>query len=310
MRKVFLAIVLSPFLLVGLIYAYVYAHTFSNDRVGVSTTFAESTLLAEPPPPLADPVTLRLVTFNIQDLHVVARDHEDRMRAIAKKLGTLDPDIVGFQEAFIADHRALLTEALTRETRLAHFQYFDSAYMGSGLLIASAFPIEETWFLRYSASNPWWKLWEGDYWAGKGAGLARVRLPSGGLVDFFTTHAQAGYGNPRYNIVRKDQMAELGAFIRDARLGTVPAFLTGDMNCRPGAEDYETVVTTANLVRVMNERTAIDHIFAVDDPAYSLEVLETVRIEETVTSGDKTFDLSDHPGYLSTVRVSPQAANP
>lgn len=310
MRKLFILIVLSPFLLVGAIYAYVYAHTFSNDHTGVSVVFSDSALLGNKPPALTKPLTLKLVTFNIQDLLVVARDHEDRMRAIARKLGELDPDIVGFQEAFITDHRKILMEGLDKGSRLKHFQYFESAYMGSGLLIASAFPIEEAWFLRYRASNPWWKLWEGDYWAGKGAGLARIALPDGGMVDFFTTHAQAGYGNAAYKIVRKDQMTQLGEFIRDARLGTVPAFLTGDMNCRPGSEDYETVVNTAGLLRIMNIQSAIDHIFAVDDPRYTLDVIDTVRIDEKVTLGDKTFDLSDHNGYMSTVTVSPVAPAP
>lgn len=309
MRKAFVAIVVGPFVVLGALYGYVYAHTFRNDHVGVSPAFETSPLLQERPEPLSEPVTLKLVTFNIQDLLVVARDHEDRMRAIAKRLSALDPDLVGFQEAFVEGHRQVLVEGLKRETRLAHFQYFESGYMGSGLLIASAFPIEEAWFLRYSVSNPWWKLWEGDYWAGKGAGLARVRLPGGGMVDFFTTHAQAGYGNPAYNVVRKAQMAELGAFIRDARLGTIPAFLTGDMNCRIGAEDYETVVTTAGLVRVMRERSMIDHVFAVADERYRFEVLDTIRIEETVTSGDKTFELSDHPGYMTTLRVLSAAAD-
>src|SRR5690606_4091093 len=127
---------------------------------------------------------------------------------IAERLVALDPDIVGFQEAFIAADREVLQAGLAA-SRLQHFQYYASGTVGSGLLIASAFPIREAWFCRFSKSNPWYKFNEGDWWAGKGVALARLELPEGGgFIDFYNTHAQAGYGNPAYKVVRNFQMAE------------------------------------------------------------------------------------------------------
>src|SRR5690606_22364249 len=143
-----------------------------------------------------------------------------------------DPDIVGFQEAFIARDRAVLQQRLAG-SRLTQFQYYASGSVGSGLFIASAYPIRETWFCRFIDSNPWHKFSEGDWWAGKGVALARIELPVG-MVDFFNTHAQAGYGNPAYDLVREKQMTQLAGFVNDARLRTAPALLVGDMNCRIG----------------------------------------------------------------------------
>lgn len=303
LRRILIALAIPPLLLL-LLFGFIYINTFRNDWTEVSTDFSVSPLLHEKPQALSQPLTLRVVTFNIQDLYVVARDHEDRMRAIAARLAKIDPDIVGFQEAFIEKHRALLIEELKKQTRLQHFQYYASAKMGSGVLTASAFPIREYFFCRYTDSNPWWKVWEGDYWAGKGAGLARIETPAG-LVDFFNTHAQADYGVPANTVVRGLQLAQFGRFISGAALGTVPAIVVGDLNSRIGSEAYNNVVTAANLVRRMNIDSKIDHILTVDNPAYQVEVLDTQDIYEEVSAPGKTFELSDHKGYVSDLRFTP-----
>ncbi|MFM1922149.1 MAG: hypothetical protein RLZZ303_3783 [Candidatus Hydrogenedentota bacterium] len=305
LRKLMIAVFVTACLL-GAIFLYLYANTFSNGWTGVPGDFASSALLGEARP-LSKPVTLRAVTFNIQDLYLVARDHEARMQAIARKLGTLDPDIVGFQEAFIEKHRSLLIDELRKHTRLQHFQYYPSAKMGSGLLTASAYPIEEAWFHRFTVSNPWWKVWEGDYWAGKGAGLARIALPDGaGYLDFFNTHAQASYGVEANRQICAVQMGEFGAFIRDARLPGAPALAVGDLNTRIGSDGFNNLVANAGVFRVMNMDSAIDQLLAVNDPGYDIEVLDTIKIEERVVSDGREFDLSDHPGYLSEIRISPR----
>lgn len=280
-----------------------------HGRTGVSGDLAASAALQAPPPPLAAPLTLKVVTFNIQDLYVKGEDRPLRMRAIGAKLFTLDPDIVGFQEAFIAADRALLLKEL-EPTRLRYHQYYPSAQVGSGLLIASAFPIQEAYFHQFSVSNPFYKIGEGDWWAGKGVALARLALPDGGLLDFYNTHAQAGYGNPAYDMVRVRQMAELAAFIRKSRCPTAPAILAGDMNCRPGDADFGTAVSGAALVRVMQGESRIDHLFFASNPAYTVDVAGTTPIEDTVKLGEKMLALSDHTGYMSTITIRPSPPAP
>lgn len=288
-------LLISPLLVVGVL-------ALCNGRVGIPTDFSDSPRLANPPPAWTTSATLKVATFNIQDLYLVGKDRPLRMRSIGAKLLIMDPDIVGFQEAFVAKDRAVLLKEL-ESTRLKYHQYYPSGTAGSGLLIASAFPIEEVYFHRFTVSNPSYKLNEGDWWAGKGVALARIDVPGIGALDFYNTHAQAGYGNPAYDIVRKTQMEELATFVTDSQSGTVPAFVVGDMNCRPGDEDFAAAVDGANLIRAMVGESRIDHIFVVDHPVYRVETIQTEPIEAQVKLGDKEISLSDHIGYMSTVVI-------
>lgn len=288
---------------------FIFVMSFFNARTGANQDFAQSALKETPPPAWKKPVLLRVVTFNIQDTWVVGQNRPERMAAIGHTLTELDPDLAGFQEAFVGKERAILMKALST-SRLQYSEYYPSGTVGSGLFIMSAFPIKEAYFHRYTMANEWYKVWEGDWWAGKGAALARVELPGGANLDFYTTHAQAGYGNPAYRGVRRNQMAELAQFINESRLRSVPALITGDFNCGPGAEDHETAVMTANMVRLMTHDTHLDHIYGVQDGGYQFEVVETIDIVDGRAPGGGSIRLSDHYGYMSTIRITPAAMVP
>jgi len=288
---------------------YVWTH---KDFVGIEQDYkAKSDLLKSPPAGLKAPLELKVVTFNIQDTWVVGRNRPERMRAIGAKLSLLDPDIVGFQEAFVQEDIELLKGEL-KDTRLKYWQYYPSAAVGSGVLTASVWPIKEVFFHRFTMAGQWWKLYQGDGAAGKGVGLARIELPDGqGMIDFFNTHAQAGYGNAYYtDPVRVSQMTEFGDFITGARLPNSPTLAVGDLNCRIGDKDYESAIERGKLVRQMNTESRIDHILAVDDPNYAYEVLATERIYEKFSIRGTELELSDHSGWMSTLRISPKAAAP
>ena len=64
-------ILLSPFIFIGVM-------ALSNGRVGVSSDFRTSAILASPPAPLSAPLTLKVVTFNIQDLALVSDERPRR----------------------------------------------------------------------------------------------------------------------------------------------------------------------------------------------------------------------------------------
>lgn len=276
---------------------------FRNGHVGTETNFRLSRFLGSATAPLSEPVLLKVATFNIQDLFIVGRDRPARMRHIAKTLADLDPDVVGFQESFIGKDRGILLKAL-EETRLRYHHYFSSGVGGSGLLISSVWPICEVFFHRFGVSGPPERVWEGDYWAGKGVALARIETPAG-LVDFYNTHAQAGYGKADYRDVRQRQMAELASFVNGSRTGEAPAILVGDLNCGEGSVDFETARRDAGLTRLMNVESQIDHILAARNDFHAFETLDTVEITGTVFEGGRTFGLSDHPGFMSTIRVVP-----
>ncbi|HUW62445.1 MAG TPA: endonuclease/exonuclease/phosphatase family protein [Candidatus Bathyarchaeia archaeon] len=272
-----------------------------NGRTDIVTDLRKSLLLTQSTAPLADEVVLRIVTFNIQDLYVAGRNRIARMKAIGETLRHLDPDIVGIQESFIEkDRRELL--ASIAGSRLAYHQYYKSGTLGCGLLVLSAYPIVETFFHRYEQNGKWYKFYHGDWWAGKGVALARIALPQG-IIDFYNTHAHAAYRSTQYDGVRKSQMGSLARFILDSCLRTVPALLVGDMNCAPGSMQYNTLVAGAGLRRLMNIDSRIDHIFGAPSDRYDYQVLETLPITGHVPG--QTTPLSDHTGYMSTIRVRP-----
>ncbi len=315
-----LLVLLSPLLIICALGPF-------NGRVGAPTDLENSPLLKEPPPPLEAPQTLKLITYNIADAYGFTSNRTERVTAIAKRLCELDPDIVGIQEAFIQKDRDLLYTELA-PSRLKHHVRFPSATLGNGLLILSAFPIEEAYFWRFTRAGHWWAVWEGDWWAGKGVGLARLRLPGGGVVDFYNTHAQAQRGGSPYNLdARKAQLIEMAQFITDSRCGTAPAFAVGDINTVRTNEDYSLLMQGANLSRVMNIPSLIDHIFAANDPHYRFETLDSLEIQGTTQGSEAvTFlgapptwpelkrilfgpaeetSFSDHAGYMSTIRIVP-----
>ncbi len=255
--------------------------------------------------PLNEPVTLKILTYNIQDTWVVGQDRPERMYGIAKKVIELDPDIVGFQEAFISKDREILIKELTTKSRLKYYKYYRSGFLGSGLLTMSAFPIREGFFHRYKKAGNWYCLWEGDWWAGKGCALTRIELPGIGFLDFYNTHMQAGYGNENYRPVKEAQARELAEFINVSYHPEFPTILVGDLNTRPGDIAHENIVEIACLERIMSIVSRIDHIYAKKGPDYKFEVLETIEIREGIVPSGKSMRLSDHNGYMTCVKIMP-----
>ena len=159
---------------------------------------------------------------------------------------------------------------------------------------------------RFNDSNSIFKVREGDWWAGKGVALARVELPDGiGFVDFYNTHAQAGYGSSDYDIVRVNQMSELAQFVNNSYSDRNLALLVGDLNSKIGSNAYQIAVEGADLVRLMSLDSRVDHIFGVRDTDYIFELLDTNRIDGHIIVDGKKVTLSDHSGYISIVRVIP-----
>ena len=279
-----------------------------NSRTPSNTDLTQSQYRDRPCELSSNPFTLKVVTMNIHDLYVASRDRVDRMKGIAEAITDLDPDIVGFQESFIASDRDLLLQGLSL-SRLKYHQYFPSATVGSGLLVVSAFPIAEGFFHRYTRNGKWYKLYHGDWWAGKGVALARILLPGAGVLDFYNTHAHAAYGSTEYDHDREAQMKSLTEFIRDSASGGAPAILVGDMNCAPGSRAFQTAVQGAGLIPFTKELGGIDHIFGVDTGRYGYEVLQTVPIQKTLSLRSRTTTLSDHTGFMTTLRIRPNAPN-
>jgi len=251
-----------------------------------------------PPPQEPAPIVLKVVTFNVQDLPVEGENRPARMKALGEVLTELDVDIVGFQESFLPDDRKILIEALSG-SRLKHRKYYPSGKVGSGLLIASAYPIRGADFCRYKASNRWYDQ-GGDWWAGKGAAKAEIELPPPyGILDFYDTHAQADYGKPENVAIRKRQMKELADYINRSHDRSRPGILVGDINCRVDTGEHKTLVSGARLVRLLNIYSRVDHVFALPSSGFKIEMVDCLEIEK-----HNGIRLSNHNGYMVRVRIS------
>ena len=96
---------------------------------------------------------------------------------------------------------------------------------GSGLLLLSAFPVEDFWVHRYT------NIAAEDSLVAKSAMYARLVLPTGKL-DVIVTHMQAGAEEKKAGGVRLAQLKELRDFVGCHLDPAVPRLIVGDLNIK------------------------------------------------------------------------------
>jgi endonuclease/exonuclease/phosphatase family metal-dependent hydrolase len=224
---------------------------------GTAAVRADQPLVPAP----AAPETLRIAQYNVQfvtpwDFGTVSPKHwpntEARARAIGETLACFD--IVALNETINDTRRGEIFAAMERAaaacgrpSRLASGRYFAAlagpgpdapsfaqigdflssdaalAWLGDEVALASRLPIVDSAAMAYSVARG------SDALAAKGVLHARLwrggKAPHVDLLDLFVTHLQANYPD-----VRKVQIAELTAFIRERSDPAVPAILLGDLN--------------------------------------------------------------------------------
>jgi sphingomyelin phosphodiesterase 2 len=127
-------------------------------------------------------VKLSVLTFNIWDLFV-AQHRNWRMRAIVEELRspTYDGavryhDIVAFQEMWSTETYRYFCSHLRDILPYSH--YFDRGALGSGLAIFSKYPITQVHFKAFSLNGQPDRILDGDWFATKGVGHARIQHPN------------------------------------------------------------------------------------------------------------------------------------
>jgi endonuclease/exonuclease/phosphatase family metal-dependent hydrolase len=257
--------------------------------------------------PWPDKMALRVLTLNVQGLPVIASHRAERMAAIAAMIAELDVDLVGLQEAFVAEDRQILIQQLAQ--RFRYHKYFDSGLAGSGLFTLSRYPISTAAFRRFPEGGKWFKFYHGDWWAGKGVGLVRVEIKPGVLLDFHNSHLQAEYAQTgpsanEYLEVRTAQMMEISAFMQTHHSAAIPALLVGDLNSRKKDPAYEAGVRAGPLIDLTLMDSGIDHIKARAHGSFDFRVIESWEIDRWTKVDGGPVALSDHYGYLSSIVIS------
>lgn len=275
-----------------------------------SGDYSASPYFAKPPQPWSAARTLRVVTFNIKDMYWLSEHRAERMAGIAQALLDATPDVVCLQEGFIAGDVAVIAEAL-HGIGVEHAVDFPSGVLGSGMWILSRFPIVESWFVRFSQNGAMFDFHGGDWWAGKGVGLARLEVAPGELLDVYNTHMICNLGGPELSAHRHVQVREYCGFATAATPRNVPALLLGDFNCGYGGADSDHLHYVMRWEPMLERRYGYDHVFARSEGgSYRFTPLAELALGGRVTiAGDPptTDSLSDHTGLLAEIRIEPPA---
>src|SRR3989338_1954202 len=120
---------------------------------------------------------LSVLSYNVWGIFI-SQHLDERMKEIGRRAANYD--IVCLQEQFEQRHSDIIF------TNREHFKYverFVSCEYGSGLTIASRYPIVATMFLPfYSCGRPE-RVQEGDFIANKGIAAVRISVPVSSLED-------------------------------------------------------------------------------------------------------------------------------
>ena len=242
--------------------------------------------------------TIRVATLNCRN---TADRWPERRGLLIDQLAELQPDVIGLQElrhfpsqaGWIAGQAGWRTRkphwlAATYKTGLFWFW--------EGIAILTRLPILERQMLRLA----------GDH---RVAGFARVRLPDGGVLDFYNTHL-GGPGD-----VKRGQAQAVLEWM-GARPGA-PQVLVGDFNATPGsatiellspplrsayasvhgAEPARTVPTPLRRSADPSRGLVLDYIFVND----ALQVHDAAVAFDRAAEDDPGLYPSDHFGLVATV---------
>jgi endonuclease/exonuclease/phosphatase family metal-dependent hydrolase len=265
---------------------------------------------------------LRVASLNVWALPWgMARDTRARMRAIGNALPGLDVDVVAFQEAWTEEARRTLVAAGARAGLVQHWS--NRGELGSsGLLVLSRLPIAEARFDPYLLRGYPERIWEGDYWGGKGFALLGLKTPDGPLA-FVDTHLHAQYREQvgdEYSGLIMGQVVQLAAALAGV---SVPLVAAGDFNLRPDQPHYPALLglgglrdaaveggdtrptsLNANPYHHPHADARIDYVFVRDGGGHRIRVRSAARVfDEPLQLGGRLGALSDHAGLRVELEI-------
>lgn len=202
---------------------------------------------------------MRVLTFNIFQPPLIAGEATEaawRLHKLIEHVSRLRLDVVGLQEVLTATAlSALLAQTGLPAAGLPHIAHFCAGSslpgrgQGSGLILASRYPILETTFHAFAGGGGAALSLRFDAQTGKGVGLARLLLPDGSCVDAYVTHLIAQYADGEadtHAALRALQAFEVANFVRATRRAPL-ALLLADLNAGPAALPCRALSTLAGL---------------------------------------------------------------
>ncbi|KAI1083292.1 Endonuclease/exonuclease/phosphatase [Whalleya microplaca] len=209
------------------------------------------------------PTELNIITLNCWGLLHLSSYRAERLAAIGRQLAESEPapHIVALQECWTQEDY----HAIRRETRfiLPFGKFYHSGAFGSGLVILSKWPIEESTMFQYPLNGRPTAFFRGDWYVGKGVACAKIRYGPGekDIVEVFNTHTHAAYEPAdSYTVHRLAQCWEMAKLIRGASDRGHLAVALGDFNDVPLSLPYRLLTAHAPIRdawRVLNPDSAL-----------------------------------------------------
>ncbi|KAI9632529.1 inositol phosphorylsphingolipid-phospholipase C [Dioszegia hungarica] len=177
--------------------------------------------------------TLRVLSFNVWGLAIIAKERAARIRAIAKHLASSNYDIVCLQECWVYKDFELIRDEVVHT--LPYARFFNSGALGSGLAIFTRFPLISARVMPYDLSGTPQQAIAGDFFVNKAAANVGVFHPILGELEIWTTHMHAG-GDQAPDTRQAHRIGEawqLSNAVRDGAARGRYVMAMGDFNAQP-----------------------------------------------------------------------------
>lgn len=267
---------------------------------------------------------LVVLTYNVKSLPLIT--DLDRLREIGKILAERrrrgdEPDVVLLQEAFSGKSERIRKRAGYRYEVVGAGEGSSLLFSNpSGLEILSDYPIVEQYGRSFDdCAGP-------DCLASKSVLGATLQLPELPVpLRIFNTHLQA---HNQYDAVRKNQIDDIGVFLRRVGFGPEPAIFAGDVNFKPRQRSYHKFMRellffietgrycldaqpSCEIVVGQDGRTDLADVWERSHdrqyfyaPESSPVRIEPVRLIRNFTERFDGEHLSDHWGYEVRYRIT------
>ena len=275
-------------------------------------------------PHISKAMSLEVLCWNLHAAFLASHTAQ-RLERAAERILEEQPDVALLQELWKHDDAKNMVNRLAEAYASADIAGHGFFARRSGLLTfvrnQGGWSVRGTSFREFEAvGSAWWKLREGDAFAGKG--VQRVDIErQGARVVLLNTHLQAEYGEgerSRYLEVRRKQLEELRAFAERVPID-LPLIAAGDLNTRPAEEPYARLIEYWNdlgehrrsacqcgthFLDSGREGAWIDYILARRRGAWDIQATRFDRILNA--SSDEPY--SDHHGLIATLALARRAS--
>ncbi|KAH8844809.1 hypothetical protein MCOR27_008803 [Pyricularia oryzae] len=194
------------------------------------------------------PTEINIVTLNCWGLRFVSKWRSERILEIGRRLSTTAPGIVALQEVWSEEDY----EILRRETRavLPYGKQYHAGVFGSGLVILSRWPLEESSMFQFPLNGRPTAFFRGDWYAGKGVAHARIRYgpQKSQVIEVFNIHTHAAYETEAKDSYAAHRASQAWFFAKLLRSASERGHLVvglGDLNAPPFSLPHRLVTAQA-----------------------------------------------------------------